>query len=108
MKQFMAGVERVNGFGWFIGVIVNVIWTTIALAGLYWMLHEDVALVKQRQEAMGKTVEEIRVTLDQKVATRQEVNSLWAQGQEQHQRMWDAIDASRRRNVSKMDQSWSR
>ena len=45
-------VGSVNGSGW----LVHLIWTTVLLCGLYWKMHEEVAVLKQTQELQIQAV----------------------------------------------------
>jgi hypothetical protein len=91
MRGLLSKIEQVNGVGWFIGIVANIIWTTLVVAALYWKLHEEVAIIKVNQHQQAEAVRLVREELSNKVATKAELQAMWNLGQEQHERMKDEM-----------------
>lgn len=90
---FKSGMEKINGSGWLIVVVVN----TLTLAGIYWGIILRLDRIEARQEIQAQAMAETKVQIADKLATRQDLKTLWTQAQVQHKRMWWAIN----RNTTK-------
>lgn len=91
MQEVLKHIEKVNGQGWLIGLVLNVVWTTLSVAALYWVLHEDVAVLKERLANQTEALREVQEQMAHQVATKPELRAMWDQGQEQHARIWDEL-----------------
>jgi len=70
-------LEKINGYGWLLGVIINAIMLAIAVTGLYWKLHEEIAVLKVQNAYTLTAIQHIQA----------EVAENWRRAEREHDRM---------------------
>ena len=72
MRAIPEKLNQINGSGWLVGLIVNVVWTTLLMAGAYWKIHESIALLQQQSAQVVTQSAELRDTVRLDMVTRKE------------------------------------
>jgi len=88
VRGLLQRVERVNGVGWFIGMIVQVAYITAAMAALYFGLvrKNDAVLAQVTHNAFMDSTR--AANLSEKVdAQSRRIGSLWKRAQSEHKEM---------------------
>lgn len=88
MKALLSKIEKVNGFGWFIGMLVQVVYTTVAVTALYFGIvrKNDAILAQVNHNAYADSVRSAGLEEEIKRQSAR-VGSLWRRAQAEHREM---------------------